>query len=55
MFDQRKIKIYEELESYQFLSLVADLGGYLGLTLGLSLLDVRGPVNNFIAKISGLF
>ena len=28
------------VEAYQFLSLLADLGGYLGLTLGLSLFDI---------------
>ena len=50
-----KIKIYQEIESYQLLNLVADLGGYLGLTLGLSLLDIMGPVNNFIATTAGYF
>ena len=43
-----KIKIYQEIESYQLLNLVADLGGYLGLTLGLSLLDITGPINSII-------
>ena len=50
-----KIKIYQEVESYEFLDLVADLGGYLGLTLGLSLLDITGPVNNIITTITGYF
>ena len=50
-----KIKIYQEIESYQLLDLVADLGGYLGLTLGLSLLDITGPVNNIITKTAGYF
>ena len=50
-----KIKIFQEVESYQFLDLVADLGGYLGLTLGLSLLDITGPVNNIIATTAGYF
>ena len=50
-----KIKIYQEVESYEFLDLMADLGGYLGLTLGLSLLDTTGPVNNIIKTISGYF
>ena len=49
------IKIFQEVESYQFLDLVADLGGYLGLTLGLSLLDITGPVNNIIATTAGYF
>ena len=50
-----KIKIYQEIESYEFLDLMADLGGYLGLTLGLSLLDITGPVNNIITTITGYF
>ena len=50
-----KIKIFQEVESYEFLDLVADLGGYLGLTLGLSLLDITGPVNNIIATTTGYF
>ena len=50
-----KINIFQEVESYQFLDLVADLGGYLGLTLGLSLLDITGPVNNIIATTTGYF
>ena len=50
-----RIKIYQEVESYQFLDLVANLGGYLGLTLGLSLLDIMGPVNNFIATTAVYF
>ena len=50
-----KIKIFQEVESYQFLDLVADLGGYLGLTLGLSLLDITGLVNNIMTKMAGYF
>ena len=50
-----KIKIFQEVESYQFLDLVADLGGYLGLTLGLSLLDIAGPVDNIITTTAGYF
>ena len=50
-----RIKIYQEVESYQFLDLVANLGGYLGLTLGLSLLDITGPINNIITKTTGYF
>ena len=34
------VRTNTELEAYQFLSLLADLGGYLGLTLGLSLFDI---------------
>ena len=49
------IKTFQEVESYQLLDLVADLGGYLGLTLGLSLLDITGPVNNIITKTAGCF
>ena len=50
-----KINIFKEVESYKFLDLVADLGGYLGLTLGLSLLDITGPINNIITKTTGYF
>ena len=50
-----KINIFQEVESYEILDLVADLGGYLGLTLGLSLLDITGPVNNIITKTAGYF
>ena len=50
-----KINIFKEVESYEFLDLVADLGGYLGLTLGLSLLDITGPINNIITKTTGYF
>ena len=52
---KEKIKIYQEVESYEFLDLVADLGGYLGLTLGLSLLDITGPLNNIITNTAGYF
>ena len=52
---KEKIKIFQEVESYEFLDLVADLGGYLGLTLGLSLLDITGPINNIITKTTGYF
>ena len=48
-----KIKVYTEVEAYQVMSLVADIGGSLGLTLGLSLTDIVKPFNALMAKING--
>ena len=35
------IEVTVEVKSYKFLNMVAEIGGYLGLTLGVSLHDVN--------------
>ena len=34
-------KVYKEIEIYALFNLLAELGGYLGMFLGVSLLDLR--------------
>ena len=45
------VETYTEVEAYNFLSLVADLGGYLGLTLGLSLYDMVTPLTGVLGRL----
>ena len=50
-----RIKVVEAYPAYIFLSLVAEVGGYVGLFLGVSLLDFRGVVIAGVEKISAQF
>ena len=40
-FFPKKVIVSQEVLAYSFLSLIAELGGYLGLTLGVSLLQLE--------------
>ena len=50
-----RIKVVEAYPAYIFLSLVAEVGGYVGLFLGVSLLDFRNVVIAGVEKISAKF
>ncbi len=41
--------------SYQFMSYIAEVGGYVGLFLGYAVLDLTDVINNIISKINQLF
>ncbi len=47
---RRDIKITEEYYLYSFLSMVAEIGGYVGLLLGASLVNI-GRINSFLLDI----
>jgi len=40
----KSVPVSREMHAYPFLSLLAEVGGYLGLTLGVSLTDLRTAV-----------
>ena len=44
---RRDIKTTSEYLLYSFLSMIAEIGGYVGLLLGASLVDI-GKINNFL-------
>ena len=53
-----KILVSKEVFVYSFLSLVAEIGGYVGLFLGVSVKQIPTlipPVQDFFAKIAGKF
>ena len=46
----RKLQVHEEKLVKSELSLIAELGGYLGMTLGVSLLDLEGFLGTVKAR-----
>ena len=50
-----RIKVVEAYPAYIFLSFVAEVGGFVGLFLGVSLLDFRGVVIELFETISAKF
>ena len=47
-----KIKVLSEVMPKTLLMLVAELGGYLGLTLGVSLLDLKAFVQSLCTLVN---
>ena len=47
--------IIREEPTYSFTSLVSDIGGALGLVLGLSILDLLIPVSDLLRKSCHMF
>ena len=43
-FFSKDVSVSQEVLDYSFLSLVAELGGYLGITLGVSLLHLEAAM-----------
>ena len=48
-----KIEVSSEVQAKTLLTLVAEVGGYLGLTLGVSLLDLKLLVSYVLGFIRG--
>ena len=55
LFESDNIEIETEVEAFPFVSLVADVGGVLGLFLGFNILMIWDFINGVVKKMNMLF
>ena len=49
------IKVIEAYHLYSLLSMIAEIGGYVGMFLGISILEIRFVLDKLISWIDGLW
>ena len=47
-------QIQKSIYSYDFVSMIAEIGGYTGLLLGISVLDISKILNNYLSNNQSL-
>ena len=55
LFESDNIEIEKEVEAFPFVSLVADVGGVLGLFLGFNILMIWDFIHGIVKKMNMLF
>ena len=55
LFESDNIEIETEVEAFPFVSLVADVGGVLGLFLGFNILMIWDFIHGVVKKMNMLF
>ena len=55
MMFKENIKVIEAHHLYSTLSMIAEIGGYVGLFLGVSVNQISVLMNSFLGKIDGVF
>ena len=55
MFESNNIEVEKEVEAFPFVSLIADVGGVLGLFLGFNILMIWDFIYGVVRKMNMLF
>ena len=55
LFESDNIEVEKEVEAFPFVSLVADVGGVLGLFLGFNILMIWDFIHGVVKKMNMLF
>ena len=53
MYVKSTVKVKKTVLDYTWLSMLAEIGGYTGLLLGVSVVNVTGPIDKFLHKFWG--
>ena len=52
---KENIKVYEAYQIYSLLSMIAEIGGYVGMFLGISILQIRFVLDKLLSWIDELW